>query len=98
MAEETKMKLMLFRLLFLASVLCPAALFAQDTATITGTVTDPTGAAVANAQVTIVSPEHGVTRSAAANGSGDARQFQYVPFAAGPLDESSCRNDLHGWP
>jgi len=71
MAEETKMKLMLFRLLFLASVLCPAALFAQDTATITGSVTDPTGAAVPNAQVTIVSPEHGVTRSAAANGSGD---------------------------
>jgi len=70
-AEETKMKSMLFRLLFLACVLCPAALFAQDTATITGTVTDPTGAAVANAQVTIVSPEHGVTRSAAANGSGD---------------------------
>src|SRR5947208_9930729 len=64
------MKSMLFRLLLAACMLCPAALFAQDTANITGTVTDPTGAAVANAQVTIASPERGVTRSAAANNSG----------------------------
>ena len=33
----------------------PVALFAQDTASITGTVTDPTGAAIPGAQVTLTS-------------------------------------------
>ncbi len=48
-----------------------AALFAQDTASITGTVTDPTGAAVANAQVTISSPDRGIKRTTTTNGEGD---------------------------
>lgn len=45
--------------------------WAQDTAQITGTVTDPSGAAVPGASVTIVNAEHGVTRSAKTNGDGD---------------------------
>ena len=61
------------------SICLPAALFAQDTASITGTVTDASGAAIANAQVTVISTEHGITRSTATNGSGD-----YL-FAALPI-------------
>lgn len=48
----------------------PAVLLAQDTVSITGTVTDPSGAAIAGAQVNIASPEHGVDRTVPTNGSG----------------------------
>src|SRR6266700_3188291 len=65
------MKSPLLRLLLLVFACCPAILLAQDTASITGTVTDPTGAAVANAQVTVTSTEHGIKRTANANGGGD---------------------------
>jgi hypothetical protein len=58
--------------------LCVAA-SAQDTAQITGTVTDPTGAAIPNAQVTLANAEHGVNRTAKTNGDGD-----YL-FAALPI-------------
>ena len=57
----------------------PLPLRAQDTASITGTVTDSSGAAVANAQVTITDSELGVKHSATTNGSGD-----YL-FAALPI-------------
>ena len=57
----------------------PDALFAQDTAAITGTVTDSSGAAVTGAQVTIASPEHGLDRTVPSNASGD-----YL-FAALPI-------------
>jgi Carboxypeptidase regulatory-like domain/TonB-dependent Receptor Plug Domain len=49
----------------------PAALFAQDTASITGSVTDPTGAAIPGAQVILTGQEHGINRSATSNASGD---------------------------
>jgi hypothetical protein len=48
-----------------------APLIAQDTASITGTVTDPSGAAIPNAQVSIQSQEHGITRSTTTNGDGN---------------------------
>src|SRR5580704_14151050 len=57
--------------LFVFLFCLPSVLFAQDTASITGTVTDPSGAAVANAQVTLISTEHGITRTSTTNGSGD---------------------------
>ncbi|HEX3353205.1 MAG TPA: carboxypeptidase-like regulatory domain-containing protein [Terriglobales bacterium] len=44
---------------------------AQDTASITGTVTDPSGAAVGGAQVTLTSPDRGINRSSPTNESGD---------------------------
>ena len=47
------------------------AALAQDTASITGTVTDPSGAAVAGAQVTLSSPDRGINRSTQTNESGD---------------------------
>src|ERR1700726_3177852 len=50
--------------------LCLAA-SAQDTGSITGTVKDPSGAAVANANVVVTSPEHGIDRHTTSNSSGD---------------------------
>ncbi len=47
------------------------AAFGQDSASITGTVTDQSGAAVANAQVTLSSPERGINRTSQTNESGD---------------------------
>ncbi|MGB0040983.1 MAG: TonB-dependent receptor [Terriglobales bacterium] len=57
--------------LSLILICAPWALFAQDTASITGTVTDASGAAVAGAQVTIASPEHGLQRASHTNSNGD---------------------------
>ena len=48
-----------------------ASLLAQDTASLIGTVTDPTGAAVANAQVSIDNAERGVHRKLATNQAGE---------------------------
>src|SRR5204862_2380279 len=48
-----------------------ASLFAQDTASITGTVTDPSGAAVKGAQVRVSSPDRGIDRTVPTNDSGD---------------------------
>jgi hypothetical protein len=64
----------------LLATFCGAAL-AQDTASITGTVSDPSGAAVSGAQVIISNAEHGITRTAATNGSGDYL-FASLPIGA----------------
>jgi hypothetical protein len=60
------------RLLWVLVFVCcfSACLLAQDTASITGTVTDQTGAAIPNAQVAITNPEHGIKRSTVTNGDG----------------------------
>jgi Carboxypeptidase regulatory-like domain len=55
----------------LAFMLSVPAVFSQDTASITGTVTDSSGAAIANAQVTVSIPEKGINQVAPTNGSGD---------------------------
>lgn len=47
------------------------AAWGQDSASITGTVTDSSGAAVANAQVTLSRPERGISRSSQTSESGD---------------------------
>jgi hypothetical protein len=65
------MKCRLAGALILLSILClVSSAFAQDTASITGTVTDPSGAAVVNAEVTVSSPEHGIKRVTSTNGDG----------------------------
>ncbi len=61
---------LLFRIIPLVLFLCAAA-WAQDTAQITGTVTDPSGAAIAAAQVTLTSTEQGISRTVNTNGSGN---------------------------
>jgi hypothetical protein len=65
-----KSRLLWLGVLFLAACF-PSLLLAQDTASITGTVTDPSGAIVANANVTVSNPEHGIKRTTTTNGSGD---------------------------
>jgi hypothetical protein len=77
-----KSKHMYLRLLSLLLILCGVT-WAQDTASITGTVTDPSGAAIANAKVTINSAEHGITRTASTNGSGD---FLFSALPIGSYD------------
>jgi len=53
-------------------LVCSAiSLLAQDTASLTGTVTDPSGAAVANAQVSVDSAERGIHRSLTTNEAGE---------------------------
>jgi carboxypeptidase family protein len=67
-----KMKSSLVFLILLLSLLsAPATLLGQDTASLTGTVTDPTGAAVANAQVTVTNAEHGIKRTTVSNSDGE---------------------------
>jgi hypothetical protein len=67
-----KMKSSLVCLILLLSLLsAPATLLGQDTASLTGTVTDPTGAAVANAQVTVTNAEHGIKRTTVSNSDGE---------------------------
>ena len=62
---------LLWFVILVFSLCSSAALFGQDTATITGTVTDPSGAAIPAAQVTLISAERGINRTTATNGSGD---------------------------
>src|SRR5882672_3125359 len=51
-----------------------AAGWAQTTGSITGTVKDPSGAAIAGATVVVASPERGINREMATNSSGDYNQ------------------------
>jgi hypothetical protein len=59
-----------FWIVLLVVTFCGTA-WAQDTGSITGTVTDPTGAAVPNAEVVVASPDHGIDRHTVTNSSGD---------------------------
>src|SRR5579859_6005714 len=79
-SRELNMKSRLLWFSMFAFAFClPAVLRAQDTASITGTVTDPTGAAIPGAQATVISLEHGINRAATSNSAGD-----YL-FAALPI-------------
>ncbi len=61
---------------------------AQDTASITGTVTDPSSAAVAGAQVVLTNSEHGIKRTATSNSSGDYL-FASLPIGSYDLTVSA---------
>src|SRR6476661_8207011 len=63
---------MLFVLMF-----CAAAW--SQTGSITGTVHDPSGAAIAGAKVVIASPERGITRDMETNSTGDYSQAALPP-------------------
>ena len=62
-------------LLFVGSLM-----FAQTaTTSLRGTVTDPSGAAVANAKVTLANPERGFERTATTTASGGYEFLQLMP-------------------
>jgi hypothetical protein len=65
------MKLRFLLLSIALLVMAGASAVAQDTASITGTVNDPSGAAVAGAQVTVASPEAGINRVVKTSAEGD---------------------------
>ena len=48
-----------------------ATAYAQETASIVGTVTDPSGAAVPQAKITITNTDKGLVRSTTTNSSGN---------------------------
>ena len=72
----------LWPVVFLQVILC-VAVWAQDTASITGTVTDPSGAAVPGAQVTVNNAANGISHDATTNGSGD---FLFAALPIGSYD------------
>ena len=57
-------------LLMFAVVLLGTAAYGQETASIVGTVTDPTGAAVPNAKITITNTDTGIVRTTTTNATG----------------------------
>ena len=59
------------RVLALAAVTLPAAVYAQSTATLAGTVTDPSGAALPNAQILLHNKGTGTDRTVVSTGTGD---------------------------
>ena len=52
-------------------VFSAAFVHAQDTASLTGTVRDPTGASIAGAQVMVGNAEHGINRTTVTNSDGE---------------------------
>ena len=61
----------LLRIALLTAVTLSAAAWAQDTGSITGTVKDPSGAAVTGADVTVTSPDRAITRQTVTNSAGE---------------------------
>src|SRR5579864_7191996 len=55
----------------LAIVLIAATAFSQTSASMVGSVKDPTGAAIANAGVTVSNAERGITRNTTSNSDGE---------------------------
>src|ERR1700746_2510046 len=67
--------------LFLLFVPAPSCLFAQSTATVLGTVTDPTGAVVQGATVVVQNQGTGLRRTMTTNSSGSF-EFPELPIGA----------------
>ena len=69
-------------LILLSACLIPSSLFAQAiTAKVVGTVTDPSGAAIPNAEVTIQNADTNVSRKTTTDGSGNY-EFPFLPIGA----------------
>ncbi|HLH08841.1 MAG TPA: carboxypeptidase-like regulatory domain-containing protein, partial [Terriglobales bacterium] len=58
-------------ILFAFVLFCSVSMLAQDTASVTGTVKDSSGAAVPNATVVVTNEAKGVTRQLVSNSDGE---------------------------
>jgi Carboxypeptidase regulatory-like domain len=67
---DMKSRLVLLSILLAVSSI-PLLVYAQESASITGTVTDPTGATIPKAQVVVASPERGINRTTQTNSDGE---------------------------
>ncbi|HEV2381545.1 MAG TPA: carboxypeptidase-like regulatory domain-containing protein [Terriglobia bacterium] len=67
--SKHKLALLTGGIVFLCSFFC-GSVRAQDTATIVGTVTDPSGAAIPGVKVTVSNSDKGFTREVATNAVG----------------------------
>jgi hypothetical protein len=76
-------------ILALATIIFSAAAFAQDTASITGTVIDPSGAAISSAEVAVSNQAQGITRTAETNASGE---YLFAGLPIGSYDISVTAN------
>ena len=65
-----------------ALVLTAASVHGQDTASLTGTVRDSSGAVVAGAQVVVTNTEHGINRSTVANSDGEYLSLIHIWLSA----------------
>src|SRR5581483_5852934 len=66
--------------LFLVSfAVLQVGMFAQEVATVTGVLTDPSGAGIANATPTLTNQETGIVLTAGKSDSGGNFSFQAVP-------------------
>ena len=83
-------KLFLLVLLCLCVFAIPAVVRAQNSASISGTVTDPTGALVPKATVEIHNPVSGYDRTATTDTSGNFA-FANIPFNPYQIGRASCR-------
>jgi len=70
-ASHYNWKRLSFLALLLGFVLVTSVAYGQENGTILGTVTDPTGAAVPNAKVTITNTQTGIVRSTQTNETGN---------------------------
>ncbi len=80
-------------------LLAALSLWAQDTATIVGTVTDPTGAVVPGAKVTVSNPDKGYTRNLVSDSAGAYTAAkvpigEYVVTAEAPGFQGLVRNGI----
>jgi len=89
-------RLLLTAVPILLSVILPAAAFGQaaGTASVQGTVTDPTGAAVPGATVTLRQTATGVTRATTSDGAG---VYAMPNFPVGPYSLSVTASGFQGF-
>ncbi|MGH9617528.1 MAG: carboxypeptidase regulatory-like domain-containing protein, partial [Acidobacteriaceae bacterium] len=79
MHSSLRRAVLLFLFAFICSAILPAAFAQPNSGTIVGTVTDPTGAVVPGATVTIRNPVSGYIRTSQTDGSGEFH-FDGLPF------------------
>src|SRR5215831_16875959 len=87
-------KIPLARLTLLIGLLLASTAHAQITATVTGTVADPTGAVVPKAKVTLKNTTLGDIRESVSNGSG---YFSFTRVVPGTYDLSVSASGFKAW-